>query len=713
MPLHVKCPHCRVTIQNIDRILSGGENRVTCPDCRKPFRVATTPKKPVEQPVADIDLPSLPAPPEPEIPVLEILPDPEPTPIVLELFDDDPPPKPASKRPSSRPVAPKSRPRDDRPPSQQPRGKSGDSAGLYIGLGIGGVAILIVAIILFFIPGQKPGMPDSAPQVVQKKESLPKAQLKGDEIGKEPNFNNPNRGQQAPPQEEPKLDPNPGFPPNFPGFPPEVPQPNFPGNVPPNPRPRRPQPEKEWDIGLPKADPPAREPGVEIPATPLKVTVERTEGIRRASFEGESKTIDFPGPADSSCVGGGGRFLIFFIRREKQLAIFDVNEAKVVKTLPTPDETTLFAANRTELLTIQPRTRTVKRFSLQSFDEVGTWQLPQGGWLYLQAMMGSDSNGPLIVATSPRSQRLDFDLFDPVTGGELPSPQVTTSLFRYSPSGGQAFVTADGKRLCYTNFALRGQTILKITENGIELPPEPPNRSSPAFRGNYSFIVPNRDASEFYGQGQLYDPEGQPVGKQVGAHGNTIWFTPAVEGKFFLSFVEVKGTPPKPTEVPLHVGIHLPGSTEPLALIPPLAGTANFLHYPTGQSVPFHRHAFFVPSADLLAILSADKQKLHLHRVNVTDLLQKGGQDYLIVEANTFDVKRGEKWEAPLKVFSKKDKVEVRVERGPTDLKVTPEGKLAWEVPKDISAMREDVVLHLTDKAGKETTHTIRLRIVP
>jgi hypothetical protein len=713
MPLHVKCPHCRVTVQNIDRLLpADGGNLVSCPDCRKAFRVAIAPRKPAEPPVADVDLPSLPEPPETEIPVLEEVAEPQPEPIVLEPYEDDPPPKPkpTSKRPSSRPIPPRSRP-NDYPPARRPGAKRNDSAGLYIGIGIGGVVVLVVAIVLLAIPGGKQETPPPPPQVVQRNDLFREPWLKGDEVGKEPNFNDPPPDRPRP-KDEPKLNPNPVFPPNFPppNFPPEFP------NFPPNPVPRAKRPEKEWDIGLPKADPPAAMPGVEIPATPVKVSVERKEGIRRAPFDGESKVIDLPGVVDSTCVGGGGRFLIFFLRVERQLAIFDVNEAKVVKQIPTPDDTTLFAANRKELLTVLPRTREVKRYSFQTFEEAGGWKLPQGGWAYTHAMMGADSDGPLVVAATPRSLRLDFDLFDPATGRELPSPKPENHAYRYQPSGSQAFVTADGKRLCYpTGFGPGATRVLKITEGGFELPPEATNRFSRHIGGNYHFVVPNADGSELYGQGQLFASDGAPVGRQVGSHGNTIWFVPAVEGKLFLSFVEVRGTRPKQQEVPLHVGLHLQGVTEPFALIPPPEGTTNFLNYPSGQSVPFHRHVFFIPSADVLAILPTDKRKLHLRRIDAEQLAKKADPSYLFVDgALAFDVKRGEKWEAPLRVrHPNRDKVEVRVESGPSGLKLTPEGKLSWEVPPSASPQQPDVVLRLSDGTGKVVNHTIKLRLVP
>ena len=64
--------------------------------------------------------------------------------------------------------------------------------------------------------------------------------------------------------------------------------------------------------------------------------------------------MKLPAPAADACAGGGGRFLILHLAQTRQLAVFDVNQAKVVKYLPVPADNVRFAAGMNKLLVVAP-----------------------------------------------------------------------------------------------------------------------------------------------------------------------------------------------------------------------------------------------------------------------------------------------------------------------------------------------------------------------
>jgi hypothetical protein len=101
-------------------------------------------------------------------------------------------------------------------------------------------------------------------------------------------------------------------------------------------------------------------------------------------------------PIADVAVGGGGRFLILHLPKLGKLAVFDVNEAKVVKLLPMADENIKFTAGLDKLVVALPGSRTIQRWSLKSFEQELSVPYPDKG--EIQALsMGSASQGPLLV----------------------------------------------------------------------------------------------------------------------------------------------------------------------------------------------------------------------------------------------------------------------------------------------------------------------------
>src|SRR5262249_6719144 len=76
-----------------------------------------------------------------------------------------------------------------------------------------------------------------------------------------------------------------------------------------------------------EAKPPARVPP-EKPAE-VKPAVE-AGGPRPAPLKEEREERALPSSIADVCVGGGGRFLLLHLPRERKLAVFDANEARVV-----------------------------------------------------------------------------------------------------------------------------------------------------------------------------------------------------------------------------------------------------------------------------------------------------------------------------------------------------------------------------------------------
>src|SRR5262249_8484309 len=141
---------------------------------------------------------------------------------------------------------------------------------------------------------------------------------------------------------------------------------------------------------------------------------------------------------------GGGRFLFLHLPQQRQLGIFDVNQAKIVKYLPVGDDNVKFAAGMDKLLVALPDKNVIQRWDLNTLEREVTAPLAVQGTVNA-LYMGSASAGPLLVglanndprAGSSRALFLDPRTLKAVTykWSKEPLNNFTSRLARLSPDG--------------------------------------------------------------------------------------------------------------------------------------------------------------------------------------------------------------------------------------------------------------------------------------
>jgi len=108
-------------------------------------------------------------------------------------------------------------------------------------------------------------------------------------------------------------------------------------------------------------------------------------------------TRELAGTATAVAVGGAGRYLLFTLG-ERQLAVFDVNAADVVKRVPLAYEKALVAAGASKFVIAYPENERVERWDIGTMTRDGDPQpLPFEGALEAIAL-GADSEGPLLAS---------------------------------------------------------------------------------------------------------------------------------------------------------------------------------------------------------------------------------------------------------------------------------------------------------------------------
>jgi hypothetical protein len=109
-------------------------------------------------------------------------------------------------------------------------------------------------------------------------------------------------------------------------------------------------------------------------------------------------TCKLPGRFDDVCVGGGGRFLFFYLKSLSKLAVFDLCQAKLAGYVPAGESEILFAAGADRLLVVHPEQMLIQRYRLDTLKLEATQQLALDGRPNLIAL-GAASQGPLLIGT--------------------------------------------------------------------------------------------------------------------------------------------------------------------------------------------------------------------------------------------------------------------------------------------------------------------------
>jgi WD40 repeat protein len=136
-----------------------------------------------------------------------------------------------------------------------------------------------------------------------------------------------------------------------------------------------------------------------------KTDLDRTQ--KRASgptSDGRPGSLQLAGALTDLALGGGGRYLLLAMGRRKELAIFDVKRANVVKTLPLASEEVLVAAGARQAVLVYPGLDFLHRIDLETLALDGRARIPVSGRVTAVAM-GSDSAGPILAAWSPAYRR--------------------------------------------------------------------------------------------------------------------------------------------------------------------------------------------------------------------------------------------------------------------------------------------------------------------
>ena len=430
------------------------------------------------------------------------------------------------------------------------------------------------------------------------------------------------------------------------------------------------------DIRTSTPPPAARPP--EPPVKPIELSAVVPPKLDQPRVE-----YGLPGVIQDLCWAAGGRYLLLHLAEQKQLAVFVVNVARIVRYMPANSTQFKFAAGRTKLVTVDGDRHTLSRYDLASGRRELTAVLQ---WPYVTDIaLGHSSEGPIVLAGGHQESANGLALYALSSLSKLE--------FEGSAAARQLRMSADGQVL-----GARGEC---VTLTGNKL-------SSHELRlGNKTAgecVQPSADGSTIYAERGIYTSDGVQFG-DASQQGISL---PGVTGPWY-AILDHQADQRSTHE---SLGIYLQGDTREILPLVGLPSVQDPDRYGRNRChLSLDRRILFHPAARLLICIPTTADRLQLVHCDLDRALLETQVDYLFVSSQPpLTVGPGERVTYQVKVKSKRGGVRYSIASGPAGLTISAQANLTWNVPLDARS-DENVIVKVKDAAGQEVLHYFRLHV--
>lgn len=425
--------------------------------------------------------------------------------------------------------------------------------------------------------------------------------------------------------------------------------------------------------------------------------------IAPAGFEGAQTTIKLPGSYTNDVVtGGGGRYLIFQLLDKKQLAIFDVVEAKIVKLLDVDSDDLSVTAGADKLVVLLRNQNKIERYSLQTFEKELSLPLAADQPL-AHITMGSASNGPILVGAggidSKHQHFLDLQTLKPsaIQMSEEPWPSSVDQDCQVSASAnGQVFC------VCRTDSKSAPLTMAIVVKGNQAISHKAKTITGMGVQkgGMLNIVLPDAEGKLLYTHRGVCTQELTPLEVETEIR-PVIHAIPAARTGYCISVVKDTSS----------VAIHAAGNSRVIQTIPEIWTKDRWPDYEEALTTAYQR-LHFVPGAHVILFLPASREEIVLNRFDLDAALNESGEDYLY--ATSFPerfVERGDSYEYQIDVRSNRGPLKYQLSGCPVGMSVSPEGLLKWEVPPNSTSDLERVFLYVGDQSDRMINQSFRIHV--
>ncbi|MBS0211413.1 MAG: hypothetical protein JSS27_20930 [Planctomycetes bacterium] len=409
-------------------------------------------------------------------------------------------------------------------------------------------------------------------------------------------------------------------------------------------------------------------------------------------FSGESRQIDLPDPIADVVVARGGQLVLLYLKNSRKLAVYDVNQVKIVRYLSLAMDDALIAAGQDKLVIISPSAGTIERWSLDTFERETrrTLTLPDPT---AAIALGYASQGPLIAnnsAKTPGHAPRFIDLqslaqLDVKIEGSSPRDCRADSLVRASANG-----------RTFTWWAT------ETSPNGINVLRLAGSRGQYAYEhSSASYLAPNFDGSYV-----MTGNYGTFRSDQIAQGSVRGYCVPTTHPRFFVNLpapqIPAIRNNAKQNDKTIATIYSVSGQV-PVATLPDIElGAPEKLIGWNRSNFTFDKRFVYVVQAGQFLYIPLSNDRLMVRKFDLREALDASGNDYLYVSSlppSAF--RKGEEFSYQLEVVSKPAEFTARLDSGPDGMALSADGKLTWNVPADFADRRIDVIISIENKSGQ------------
>jgi hypothetical protein len=450
----------------------------------------------------------------------------------------------------------------------------------------------------------------------------------------------------------------------------------------------------------------------ETTSAPVQVSIGLPAPERAAaaapSFEsripGDLVEKRMPGTIEAIKLGGGGRYLVLHFKALQTLGFFDLEKLEFVKHIQLSGEDAVYAVGRTKFVIAYPERSRIERWNLARFEREIAIESPFQGTIGTVEMgWNSDTPAVMRIGQSANPGGGTLSLFDVEKMRSLPiEADPNQNQFQGSPV--QIRMSASGSHFGWWRpMSGSGFGYTRIGEKKLD--------TKYAHDGQ-GYCVPSEDGMHlFTGSGVFAgdDIAGSISSRRGGRGEQSPAVLPVINGPFFVSLQIPQQQGGMGAESEVRGSLCLLGNRQKVVTIDfPILDRWWSAGGPEGE-LSRDRRAWILPQAKLFVGVPSTNDRLICRRLDVDELLDRAGVDYLFVASIPHTEARvGTEWAYPLKVKSRRGGVVVKVESAPDGMRLDGTSTLTW-IPRE--AGTHTVILLVSDSSGQETYHTFKVSV--
>ncbi len=437
------------------------------------------------------------------------------------------------------------------------------------------------------------------------------------------------------------------------------------------------------------------------PAPPRLAKSADDQGKQNATLD--ATTVDLGEGATQVRTGGGGRFLIFHLKKAGKLAIVDVAKAAVVHAIEVPDDVR-YAASQDKLLVVLPAQKLIQRYSLTDFQREKTASLPDDAPTFL-AVMGCSSSGPLVLrAQQGRDYSAGKPLFwdiEKMAVLALPPDLVGGSATR---------ISADGKSLISWTTGLSGQRfqLARLTAGSVEKLQTPD-----AHDYNGCWATPTADGSYVlrYGAG-IYSKDLKVIPADAFAGCELM----SCEDPRLMLAARIAdrrsamshSMSPSASEVAI---VTLNDQQILYTLKTPELESKEIIRTTVGYFSGEPR-AHFLPALKTFVTFPESNDRVVIRKFDLAEALKQRKADYLfVVSKPPAETAVGQTFTYQSQVLTNGSHVKFKLESGPDGMKISDDGQVSWAVKQAPAGGAAKVIISVSADNGKEAFHSFTVSV--